>query len=100
MGGSQSATAVGGIEVAAESPQEGSCIVEFKIVDSKGQPVGTLETDMGIRLSNPVAGKANSGGKEYLSATVTFADFGTGTSLWRKGKVASAKASPVSTLKL
>lgn len=74
--------------------------MQFNIVDSKGQVVGSLETDMGIRLSNPVAGKANSGGKEYLSATVSFADFGTGTSLWRKGKVTAAKASPVSTLKL
>ena len=72
----------------------------FNIVDSKGQVVGNLETDMGIRLSNPVVGKANSGGKEYISATVNLADFGTGTSLWRKGTKSSVKASPVSTLKL
>ena len=73
----------------------------FSIVDSKGNTVGSLESDLGIRLSNPVEGKANSGGKEYISATVTLADFGTGTSLWRKtGKVAAAKAAPVSTLKL
>ena len=74
--------------------------MKFSIVDSKGQVVGSLESDMGIRMSNPVAGKVNSGGKEYISATVNLADFGTGTSLWRKGSKAVAKATPVSTLKL
>ena len=72
----------------------------FNIVDSKGTTVGELVTDMGIKLSQPVTGKANSGGKRYISVTVSLGDYGTGTSLWQKGAVTKSAAKVVETLKL
>ena len=73
----------------------------FAIVDSKGNTVGSLETDLVVKLSNPVAGKPNSGGKRFVSATVVLGDYGTGTSLWQKGaSVAKSANATDGTLKL
>ena len=73
----------------------------FNIIDSKGAKVGEVVTDLVVKLSNPVAGKANSGGKRFVSCTVTLGDYGTGTSLWQKGaSVAKSANATDGTLKL
>ena len=73
----------------------------FNIIDSKGAKVGEVVTDLVVKLSNPVAGKANSGGKRFVSATVVLGDYGTGTSLWQKGASLAKSANATDgTLKL
>ena len=73
----------------------------FAIMDSKGAKVGELVTDLVVNLSNPVAGKPNSGGKRFVSCTVSLGDYGTGTSLWQKGAAQAKSANATDgTLKL
>lgn len=44
----------------------------FTISNSKGEAVGTFESDLNVFLSNAVEGKPNSGGKRYIGGTLQF----------------------------
>ena len=73
----------------------------FKIVDSKGEECGTLESDLDINVSNPKA-DGSGGGKQYISATIRFAGYAARTALYESkaapkvvvGKLAVGNAKP------
>lgn len=67
-------------------------MVAFNVVNAKGEVVGTVETDLDIKLSNAVEGKPNTGGKRYITARVTLGDFSASTSIWQTG---TKQAKPV-----
>lgn len=76
-------------------------LATFAIVDSKGNTVGSVESDLDIKLSNAVAGKPNTGGKKYITTRVTLGGFSASTSIWETGtSAAKPAAKSVGKLKL
>ena len=76
-------------------------MAQFNVVNAKGEVVGTVESDLGVKLSAADKARPGSGGKRYITCRVTLGDFSASTSIWQTGtKAAKPEAKIVETLKL